>query len=635
MQSADNTFYSLEMLRHVVMLVALWAHSAYSMLVSSTETRSSPLTTESFQSDVFDLPWVNTSYASCSMQGEAVVSLDAVKRSAYIVMRDFGFSVPGAANVTAVSVILAVRISSARPDANRTREIGVSLVTGGTATVPMTFWPSEVLTGRSPWTFTGSNLSYPSGVDNALWNAATPTGYNISVPEFGVALRVENLNLFSLDALVSCVSITVNYTTWTSGTSGTTSVTTTGSTGILLPPPTTATSGSPPQPTTTTTTTPGSPRSIATTATVASNLPQLFVYILAFGGLGMLFLTVGIAWIVVRIKELRRAQAIEFARHGTVTMRSLEVESDTDTDSVLDSDIELDDITIGATIGTGHYGTVFLGLWQESTNVALKQVHNTQDASVFVDEAKTMHVLRHPNIVRLFGVFNTAGATYLVMEYAQFGALDTFLHSRATRDQCTAEVRQKFITDIACGMIYLDTLKIVHGDLGARNVLVMGNRHDLVAKITDFGLSVVCDREASSEHYHRIPTGKLRAIPVKYSAPEVVDGARYSQASDVWSFAVVAWEIYSDGQRPFSEKTNAEVLREVIRGTHRLQRPDKCPHDVYTMLMHCWSTDVLTRPTFADLLGFFTGTCHPPDISNGTDDDYQTFQPLIDNYQNK
>jgi len=153
-----------------------------------------------------------------------------------------------------------------------------------------------------------------------------------------------------------------------------------------------------------------------------------------------------------------------------------------------------------------------------------------------MQEALLMKDLDHPRVLHLIGVsFTELNSPLVVLPFMANGDLLAYLKD----DSYNLLVEQliQFAIEIAEGMEYLVSQKFIHRDLAARNCLL---DHDLHIKIADFGLS----RDVYSSDYYR-PEHKSRPMPIKWMAPETLEGKPFTYKSDVWSFGVVFWEILS------------------------------------------------------------------------------------------
>ncbi|EKX33115.1 hypothetical protein GUITHDRAFT_45697, partial [Guillardia theta CCMP2712] len=150
---------------------------------------------------------------------------------------------------------------------------------------------------------------------------------------------------------------------------------------------------------------------------------------------------------------------------------------------------------------------------------------------------------------------------------------------------------------IAQGMEHLAEQRVVHRDLAARHVLVLGfDKDDLrrtSVKVAGFGRAI--DLADGTD-----ATVAGRGLPVRYMPPESMKKGRCSEKSDVWAFGVTCWEILTLGKTPYSNMTDDTVIRYVCGGG-RLPREDiegGCPDEVWALIESCWSTSEEDRPTF-------------------------------------
>ncbi|EDV93460.1 tyrosine-protein kinase CSK isoform X2 [Drosophila grimshawi] len=242
------------------------------------------------------------------------------------------------------------------------------------------------------------------------------------------------------------------------------------------------------------------------------------------------------------------------------------------------------ELQLRESIGKGEFGDVMLGILRNE-KVAVKMLKDEGAVQKFLAEASVMTTLEHENLVKFIGLVFTSKHLYLVTEYMSKGSLVDYLRSRG-RQHITKKDQINFAFDTASGMEYLEAKKVVHRDLAARNVLIS---EDCVAKVSDFGLA--------REECYNLDVGKL---PIKWTAPEALKNGRFSNKSDMWSFGILLWEIYSFGRVPYPRIPLADVVKHVEVG-YKMEAPEGCPPEIYEMMRQAWELNPAKRPTFAEL----------------------------------
>ncbi|NXU45030.1 FLT3 kinase, partial [Drymodes brunneopygia] len=150
-----------------------------------------------------------------------------------------------------------------------------------------------------------------------------------------------------------------------------------------------------------------------------------------------------------------------------------------------------------------------------------------------------------------------------------------------------------FSYQVAKGMEFLESKSCIHRDLAARNILVT---HGKVAKICDFGLA----RDVMNDSNY-IVRGNAR-LPVKWMAPESLFERTYTMKSDVWSYGILLWEIFSLGVNPYPGIQVDTNFYKLIQSGFKMDQPYYATKDVYCMMQSCWALDSRKRPSFSYLV---------------------------------
>ncbi|XP_063311528.1 tyrosine-protein kinase JAK3 [Pelobates fuscus] len=264
-------------------------------------------------------------------------------------------------------------------------------------------------------------------------------------------------------------------------------------------------------------------------------------------------------------------------------------------------------------LGKGNFGSVELCRYDpldDNTGelVAVKKLQNNTAEHVrdFQRESLILRSLHNDYIVRYKGICYSVGrrSFQLVMEYLPNKSLREYLPNN--RDRLGPQQLLLYAYQVCKGMQYLGSHRYVHRDLASRNILVENQNH---VKIGDFGLTKILPQD--KEYY----VVKLRGeSPIFWHAPESLSDSVYSCASDVWSFGVLLYELFTYSERSCSPP--AEYLRmmgthntqqtvcclvEMLRAGKRLEAPPYCPPKVYKMMLSCWYYLSSERPSFRDL----------------------------------
>ncbi|XP_056601981.1 tyrosine-protein kinase JAK2 isoform X1 [Triplophysa dalaica] len=287
-------------------------------------------------------------------------------------------------------------------------------------------------------------------------------------------------------------------------------------------------------------------------------------------------------------------------------------------------------------LGKGNFGSVEMCRYdplQDNTGevVAVKKLQHstTEHIRDFEREIEILKSLQHENIVKYKGVCYGAGRRNLrlVMEYLPYGSLRDYLNKN--KDRIDHNKLVFYSAQICKGMEYLATKRYIHRDLATRNILV---ESEFRVKIGDFGLTKVLPQD--KEYYKVKEPGES---PIFWYAPESLTESKFSVASDVWSFGVVLYELFTYSNKLCSPptvfmsmmggdkqgQTIVYHLIELLKRGNLLPQPAGCPSEIYEIMQECWDNDPCVRPTFKQL------ALHVDLIRDGSDLDRYTQVPAF------
>jgi serine/threonine protein kinase len=254
-------------------------------------------------------------------------------------------------------------------------------------------------------------------------------------------------------------------------------------------------------------------------------------------------------------------------------------------------------ITLGGLLGQGGFAKVYKCELDGQTAVAKiidSDKINDEMTYLLTNECTIWARLSHPNIVSFYGMASTANSLFLVCEFFPGGSL--LERNQQLRRSKAAPPTMGYVVDellqIASGMEYLHALEppVLHRDLKSANILLAeGGRRMAIA---DFGLA----RYQADDKKMTAETGSYR-----WMAPEVIRHEAYNSACDVYSFAILTWEMLTY-RVPFENMMPVEAAFAVAKGAKRPPIPERCEGTpIQQMLEVCWDQQAKNRPSFAEL----------------------------------
>ena len=217
----------------------------------------------------------------------------------------------------------------------------------------------------------------------------------------------------------------------------------------------------------------------------------------------------------------------------------------------------LDIYDVKEKLGNGKFGLVKLGINKHTKEkVAIKIMNkkkmDSSDIELMRTEIEILKICQHPNIIRLYDIFENIDYIYIIMEYCPGGDLFSYLEQRKFK---ISEERAAIIMNKICEAVFYfqSYFGVIHRDLKPENVLLTSSSDDSDIRILDFGLSKISTpNEKCTEPY-----GTLT-----YCAPEIILDEPYNKEVDMWSIGVMTYLMIS-GRLPFNGEDENKIAREI------------------------------------------------------------------------
>ncbi|CDW87482.1 protein kinase domain containing protein [Stylonychia lemnae] len=219
-------------------------------------------------------------------------------------------------------------------------------------------------------------------------------------------------------------------------------------------------------------------------------------------------------------------------------------------------------------LGSGGFGVVYLAQERKSGDkfaVKAIQKNKIQDYDTFQNEIRTLRTLDHPNIIKLYEIWEWQDVCFLVTEqlllnvnaivsFCEGGELFYYILQKKSLSEKEAALimKQGF-----SALSYIHHNKISHRDIKPENFMLK-NKDDITnIKLIDFGLA----KDFSEQQAMQTPSGSPY-----YIAPEVFS-SKYNEKCDLWSIGVVLYILLS-GKVPFPGESNKEIIENVVKGDY-------------------------------------------------------------------
>uniref|UniRef100_A0A452TGF2 Mast/stem cell growth factor receptor Kit n=1 Tax=Ursus maritimus TaxID=29073 RepID=A0A452TGF2_URSMA len=292
-------------------------------------------------------------------------------------------------------------------------------------------------------------------------------------------------------------------------------------------------------------------------------------------------------------------------------------------------------LSFGKTLGAGAFGKVVeataYGLIKSDAamTVAVKMLKpsaHLTEREALMSELKVLSYLgNHMNIVNLLGACTVGGPTLVITEYCCYGDLLNFLRRKRDSFICSKQEDHAEVAlyknllhskesscndstneymDMKPGVSY-----VVPTKADKRRSARIGSyiERDVTPAIMEDD-ELALDLEDLLSFSYQVAKGmaflasKNARLPVKWMAPESIFNCVYTFESDVWSYGIFLWELFSLGSSPYPGMPVDSKFYRMIKEGFRMLSPEHAPAEMYDIMKTCWDADPLKRPTFKQIV---------------------------------
>ena len=254
-------------------------------------------------------------------------------------------------------------------------------------------------------------------------------------------------------------------------------------------------------------------------------------------------------------------------------------------------------------IGKGAFSNVYLYkdiISQEKYAVKIMEkdfiLKNLETLEIINKEIEIQSRINHPNIIRLYNIYENSNTIYMIMEYLNNGNLFDFIHKE--KEKLDMNLSINISLEIALAIKYLHCRNITHCDLKSKNVLLDQNYH---IKITDFRFSKMVN--ILFEKSNKLKGKKINF----YMPPEIMKNLKYEEKSDVFSYGMIIYEIIT-GEIPYSNYLPNQIIGIVGDCRKIIQVNDHNNNNPYLrkLIIQCLKYNIQERPSFKSIIRYLT-----------------------------